>query len=66
MEVVVEINYFTVLGAGAADGTRLPPFILYKGRNLYLRWTTGGPAGAVYSVSDSGWMEGGNFCKWFE
>ena len=20
----------------------------------------------MYSVSDSGWMEGGNFCKWFE
>ena len=59
-------EYFTVLGAGAADGTRLPPFILYKGCNLYLRWTTGGPAGTVYGVSDSGWMEGSNFQQWFE
>ncbi len=45
-------DYFTVLGAGAADGTMQTSS--YKGRNLYLRWTTGGPAGAVYSVSDSG------------
>lgn len=59
-------DYYTVLGAGAADGTRLPPFILYKGCNLYLRWTSGGPAGAVYGVSDSGWMEANNFCQWFE
>ena len=46
-------EYHTVLAAGAADGTRLPPFILYKGVNLYARWTKGGPAGAVY-----GWMDG--------
>ena len=59
-------DYYTVLGAGAADGTRLPPFILYKGCHLYLRWTNGGPAGTVYGVSDSGWMEGNNFHSWFE
>lgn len=59
-------EYHTVLEAGAADGTRLPPFILYKGCNLYLRWTGGGPAGAVYGCSDSGWMEAGNFYSWFE
>jgi len=44
----------------------MAPFILYKGCHLYLRWTNGGPAGAVYGVSDSGWMEGSNFHKWFE
>ena len=59
-------DYYTVLAAGAADGNRLPPFILYKGKNLYLRWTNGGPAGALYGVSDSGWMEGNNFLRWFE
>lgn len=31
-----------------------------------LRWTNGGPAGAVYGISSSGWMEGKNFCRWFE
>ena len=59
-------EYYTVLAAGAADGTRIPPFILYKGVNLYLRWTRGGPAGAVYGMSGSGWMEGSNFLEWFK
>lgn len=47
-------EYYTVLAAGAADDIQLPSFILYKGVNLYARWTKGGPAGAVYGVSDSG------------
>ena len=59
-------QYYTVLAAGAADGTRLPPFILYKGVNLYLRWTRGGPAGALFGMSDSGWMEKDNFLQWFK
>ncbi len=59
-------EYYTVLGCGSASGTRLPPFILYKGKNMYQRWIQGGPAGAVYGVSDSGWMEGQNFLSWFE
>ena len=59
-------EHYTVLGAGAADGTRLPPFVLYKGVNLYSRWTTCGPAGAVYGVSQSGWMEWSNFYEWFK
>ena len=49
-------GYITVLGAGAADGVRLPPYIIYKGVNLYARWTQGGPAGAIYgSAKVVGW-----------
>ena len=59
-------EYITVLGCGAADGSRLPPYIVYKGVNLYARWTTGGPPGALYGTSDSGWMESSNFLSWFE
>ena len=51
---------------GSADGTRLPPFILFKGKHLYSTWTEGGPAGACYGVSLSGWMEEANFFKWFD
>ena len=58
-------DYITILGAGSADGTRLPPFVVYKGKNLWARWMNGGPAGAMYSVSNSGWMEGNNFLEWF-
>ena len=59
-------EFHTLLAAGAADGTHLPPFILYKGVNLYSRWTKGGLAGAIYGVSDSGWMESKNFEQWFQ
>ncbi len=60
-------EFYTVLGCGSASGVRLPPFILYKGKNIYQRWTEGGgAAGTVYGVSDSGWMEGPNFLSWFE
>ena len=33
---------------------------------MYARWTRGGPAGAVYGVSSSGWMEWSNFFHWFK
>ena len=44
----------------------MPPYILYKGKNLYSSWTTGGPAGTLFGVSDSGWMERANFLDWFK
>ncbi len=59
-------QYITVNVCGNAAGLRLPPYILYKGKNLYNTWTTGGPAGACYGVSQSGWMEEISFMKWFE
>ena len=56
----------TIHLAGSASGRRLPPFVVYKGKHLYSTWTNGGPAGARYSVSESGWMEKENFLSWFE
>ena len=56
-------QFITVNACGNGEGVRLPPFILYKGKNLYDTWTKGGPAGAAYSVSQSGWMEEVNYCK---
>lgn len=47
-------QFITVNVCGNAAGLRFPPFILYKGKNLYNTWTEGGPAGACYGVSDSG------------
>ena len=38
-------EYITVLGCGSASGQRLPPYVLYKGKNLWTSWTKGGPAG---------------------
>lgn len=58
--------HLTTLGCGCAAGLRLPPYILYKGKNLYTAWTDNGPAGALYGVSESGWMEKSNFLEWFK
>ena len=59
-------EFITVLGCCAADGTRLPPYTVYKGQNLYREWTSAGPPGAFYGMSKSGWMESDNFLSWFD
>ena len=56
-------GYITVLGCDSADGVKLPPLVVYKAKNLWAKWTEGGPAGATYSVSDSGWMERRTFAS---
>ena len=58
-------SYTTIHGCGSASGVRLPPFVVYKGKNLYSSWTRGGLAGAMYSTSTSGWMEKENYESWF-
>ena len=44
---------------------RLPSYVIFKGKTLYTCWTEGGPAGALFAVSDSGWMEKASFLEWF-
>lgn len=58
-------DYITVLGCGSASGERLPPYVVYKGKNLWTTWVRGGPAGTLYAVSESGWMERPQFLDWF-
>ena len=43
-------EYITLLRSACADGTRLPPYILYKGKHLWSRWMKGGPAGSVFCL----------------
>lgn len=59
-------GYTTIHGCGSASGVRLPPYIIYKGKNLYSSWTKGGAAGALYAVSNSGWMENETYESWFQ
>ena len=54
-------EYITVHCAGSASGEQLPPFILYKGKNLFKRWTEGGAVGTLYDVSESSGMNASNF-----
>jgi hypothetical protein len=42
----------------------MPPYVVYRGKHLYSSWTLGGPEDAMYSSSQSGWMEKENFMSW--
>ena len=56
----------SVMFAGCADGTLLPPYVCYKATHLYDAWTVGGPPGTRYNRSASGWFEMPTFEDWFE
>ena len=55
----------TILACISAAGNHMPPHILYKGKRRQYNWMVGGPKGTTYDCSESGWMEGPNFYKWF-
>lgn len=56
----------TVLACAAADGTVLPPLILFKGAGIQARWTSEKAyPGTLYAVSQNGWMEEPQFYSWF-
>lgn len=59
-------SVFTVLACGNAAGEILPPYVVYKGANLYSNWCEGGPDGAQCTCTPSGWMEMAAFTAWFE
>lgn len=62
----------------AADGTLLPPFVVYKALNMYQSWTTNGhrgkpccnevccKGGVNYSCTASGWFDHISFSQWFK
>lgn len=57
----------SVLACVAADGSYLPPFIIFKGAAVQARWTSEEAyPGTVYSVSTNGWMEEPQFFNWFD
>ena len=48
-----------------AVGEYLPPYIIYKGKNLYKNNCLNGPPNTLYNVSKNGWMEEPLFYEWF-
>ena len=56
---------YTVLFCISASGQYMPPYTIYKSKNMWNTWTRGGPPGATYGFSDSGWMMDINFETWF-
>ena len=57
---------YTVLTCCNANGDFLGLNILFQGKRNQTKWAFEGPTGAAYDISDSGWMEGKNFVKWFK
>lgn len=56
----------SVMFAGTASGTLLPPYVIYRAQNLYPAWCDNGPVGAVYIASQRGWIEMFSFTDWFK
>jgi DDE superfamily endonuclease len=56
----------SIMFCGSAAGDFLPPYVVYKGKNTYEAWTTGGPKGAAYSCSKSRWFDMFCLTEWFK
>lgn len=59
----------TVLMAASALGDKVPPLIIFKGKNMWDQWhapeNTGYP-GTTYAATSNGWMEATVFENYFE
>ena len=47
----------SVMFAGSADGTYLPPMVVYKSENIYREWVPKGSNNTIYSCTKSGWFD---------
>lgn len=56
----------SVMFAGTASGELLPPYVVYKAKGMSESWVTGGPPGARYNRTKSGWFDNEIFADWFE
>ena len=55
----------SLMFCGNASGEFLPPMVVYKSKNCYSEWTKGGPRGAIYDSTTSGWFDSRCFVRWF-
>lgn len=68
----------SVMIAGSASGTLLPPYVIYKADNLWDTWRQNGPkghpccdcrpcqSGSRYNRTKSGWIDMATFLEWFK
>lgn len=56
----------SVMFAINAAGESLSPYVCYKSEHLYDTWQDGGPEGAKYDHSKSGWFDTYVFTNWFK
>lgn len=58
----------SVLACVNAAGEKMPPLIIYKGKNLWDKWVpkTGAFKNTAYTSTPKGWMTADVFYKWFQ
>lgn len=56
----------SVMFAASADGTILPPYVVYKAVHLYDSWREGGPRNSRYNRTKSGWFDTFCFADWVQ
>ena len=47
----------SIMFAGSASGRLLPPYVAYKSTHLWQSWTEGGPPGARFGRTKTGWFD---------
>ena len=55
----------SIMFCGSATGEYFPPMIVYKAQNVYAGWCVGGPPGATYDSTSSGWFDSRTSEHWF-
>ena len=55
----------SIMFCGSATAEYLPPMVVYKAQNVYTGWCEGGPAGAIYDATSTGWFDSRTFEHWF-
>lgn len=57
----------SVLACVNAAGDKMPPFVIFKGKNLWDTWipSTGDWPNTAYTASQNGWMTSELFLNWF-
>jgi hypothetical protein len=56
----------SLMMAGTAAGYLFPPYVIYKAQHLYDLWKVGGPKGARYNRTASGWIDIITFEDWIK
>ena len=56
----------TVLACASASGYSLPPFMIYPRKKMAAKLQEGAFPGTIFQCSESGWVTGELFVKWFE
>lgn len=58
-------EWVTAIECVGADGTKIPPMIIFKGENIVNKWLPSNfPAGWVFSCNSKGWSSNEHGVEW--